>query len=347
MNIEMLYKIYNNLQDEESKYLYELKIQEAISGKYKNFIEGLATLNKKWNISSYDDCTEKCKEKEVIVFGAGADGKMTLHLLNQKGIKVKYFCDNNYEKWNKEYLGIPVISTQDVKIKHKDSLVILASQLYAPVFYKQLVDSYFPRENIWYPRVGVLYATNGEQYFDCPSMKREDGEVFIDCGCFDGETSKQFVQWCEGKYDRIIAFEPDKRNYEICQRECTDIRNFELYASATGACKKKMKFNMGASGGSKIDENGFEEVYIDSIDDILQGHKATFIKMDVEGAELDSLKGAEETIKKYKPKLAIAIYHKAEDIWEIPQFILSCREDYKFYIRHYTSCNFETVLYAL
>ena len=104
---------------------------------------------------------------------------------------------------------------------------------------------------------------------------------------------------------------------------------------------------MGASGGSKIDENGLDEICTESIDNILQNEKATFIKMDVEGAELESLKGAEKTIKKYKPKLAIAIYHKEDDILSIPQFILECRDDYKFYIRHYTSCNFETVLYAL
>ena len=338
---------YEKLQDDESRYLYNLKIQMLEEGSYKKFIEGIADFDKKWIISDYDNCIENCKGREVIIFGAGADGKMTLHLLNQEGIDVKYFCDNNHKKWNKPYLGIPVISTQEVRFNHRESFVILASQTYAPVFYRQLIDSYFPRENIWYPRVGTLYATNGNQYFDCPQMKPEELEVFIDCGCFDGETSKQFVQWCEEKYDKIIAFEPDRRSYEICKRECINLKNFSLYSNATGICKRKTRFNMGANGGSKIDKNGLDEVYIESIDNILQGEKATFIKMDVEGAELDSLKGAEKTIKLYKPKLAIAIYHKPEDILEIPQFILSCREDYKLYIRHYTSCNYETILYAL
>ena len=344
MNMKLLYE---KLQDDESRYLYNLKVQMLKDGGYKKFIEGIADIDKEWIISDYDDCIERCKGREVIIFGAGADGKMTLHLLNQEGIDVKYFCDNNRQKWNKTYLGVPVISTQEVRLSHRDSFVILASQVYAPVFYRQLIDSYFPRENIWYPRVGTLYATNGNQYFDCPLMRPEEQEVFIDCGCFDGETSKQFVQWCEEKYDKIIAFEPDRRSYEICKKECIGLRNFTLYSNATGVCKTKTRFNMGASGGSKIDKNGFDEVQIESIDDILQGEKATFIKMDVEGAELDSLKGAESTIKQYKPKLAIAIYHKPEDILEIPQFILSCREDYKLYIRHYTSCNFETILYAL
>ena len=347
MNIEKTYEIYNKLQDEESKYLYNLKFQTFMNGGYKNFIEGIAELDKEWTLSDYDNCIDRCKNNEVIIYGAGADGKMTLYLLKQMGIEVKYFCDNNPQKWNKEYFGIKIIPIQEVKLYHKKSLVILASQLYAPVFYKQLIDSYFPRENIWYPRVGTLYATNGRQYFDCPSMKPVEGEVFVDCGCFDGETSKQFVQWCNDKYDKIIAFEPDKRSYEICKRECKNINNFMLYSNATGVRKARIKFNMGASGGSKIDENGLDEIYTESIDNVLQGQKATFIKMDVEGAELDSLKGAEKTIKKFKPKLAIAIYHKPEDIFEIPQFIMECREDYKLYIRHYTSCNFETILYAL
>lgn len=69
--------------------------------------------------------------------------------------------------------------------------------------------------------------------------------------------------------------------------------------------------------------------------------------MDVEGAELDTLIGAQETIKKYKPKLAISIYHKPEDIYMIPEFIMKCRDDYSFLIRHYTSCTFETILYAI
>ncbi|MGN0364334.1 MAG: FkbM family methyltransferase [Suilimivivens sp.] len=347
MNIEAIYEIYNKLQDNESKYLYNLKLQMLTEGGYKSFIEGIAELDKKWVLSDYDNCVEKCASKEIIIYGAGADGKMTMHLLKQIGIEVKYFCDNNPQKWYKEYLGVKVIPTQEVKVEHKNSFVILASQVYAPIFYKQLVDSYFPRENIWYPRVGTLYAINGRQYFDCPLMKPEEREVFIDCGCFDGETSKQFIQWCGGKYDKIIAFEPDTRNFKICQKKCAKIENFMLYPEATGLSRTKSKFNMGASEGSKIDENGLDEVCVESIDNVLQGQKATFIKMDVEGAELDSLKGAEKTIKKYKPKLAIAIYHKPEDIVEIPQFIMKCRKDYKLYIRHYTSCIFETIIYAI
>lgn len=100
-------------------------------------------------------------------------------------------------------------------------------------------------------------------------------------------------------------------------------------------------------GGGKVSEDGRTIIAGESIDNVLKGDRATFIKMDVEGAELKSLIGAENTIKNYKPRLAISIYHKPSDIYEIPQLLMEYRPDYRFYIRHYTSYIWETVLYAI
>ena len=74
----------------------------------------------------------------------------------------------------------------------------------------------------------------------------------------------------------------------------------------------------------------------------------TFIKMDIEGSELEALKGASTTISANKPKLAICVYHKIEDFWEIPIYINKLAPEYKFYVGHHTvslTCP-ETVLYA-
>jgi hypothetical protein len=69
--------------------------------------------------------------------------------------------------------------------------------------------------------------------------------------------------------------------------------------------------------------------------------------MDIEGAELEAIKGAKRIIEEQKPKLAICVYHKPEDIWELPELILSYNKEYKFYIRHYSYKDNETVLYAV
>ena len=75
--------------------------------------------------------------------------------------------------------------------------------------------------------------------------------------------------------------------------------------------------------------------------------KVTLIKMDIEGAELQSLKGAKRIIQHDKPKLAICIYHKPEDMVEIPLYIKELVPEYKLYIRHHSSNVSDTVLYAV
>ncbi len=80
---------------------------------------------------------------------------------------------------------------------------------------------------------------------------------------------------------------------------------------------------------------------------MVKKNRVTFIKLDVEGAELEALKGARDTIIREHPKLAICVYHKKEDIWEIPEYILSLSKEYRLYIRHYHWNPSETVLYAV
>ena len=225
--------------------------------------------------------------------------------------------------------------------------MLIASGLYGREFYGSLLEKSFPRKNIFMPRIGSLYATTGNQYFDCPEFIPTEKEVFIDCGCFDGQTSKEFVTWCNSKYEKIIAFEPDYYMRPKVIENCKELKNFIVFPYALGKESGSQAFISTADGGSRLHQTGNCIGKVESIDNILNGERATFIKMDIEGAEIDAIRGASKTIKKYKPKLAICIYHNPEDIVEIPKTIMEIRNDYKFYIRHYTSCFYETVLYAI
>ena len=100
------------------------------------------------------------------------------------------------------------------------------------------------------------------------------------------------------------------------------------------------------SQSSRLSEDGNEVVDLDTIDNVLNGRRATFIKMDIEGAEYRALLGAEETIRKYKPRMALSVYHKPQDIIEIPALLYGYNEDYKFALRQYSSIADETVLYV-
>lgn len=175
-------------------------------------------------------------------------------------------------------------------------------------------------------------------------------DTFIDCGAYDGDTIRNLID--KGiKLKNIVAFEPQKELFDGLQKTIKYIESIEtaitvpcgVYSEAqTYRFKKKQD----ALSSSSIDEDGDDMIQCVSIDELIKGIKPTFIKMDIEGSEVSALKGAKETIKKYRPQLAICVYHSLSDIWEIPLLIHSIDPSYKFYLRNYNYMGLETVLYA-
>lgn len=349
MNLSLLSNFYEKLQDEESKILFSLKYEMLFKKGYQDFIETLLEMDYSWELSKYDDFRALVGNKKIVIFGAGIDGRMTFDILQKNGISVYAFCDNDYKKQGTVFCGCEVITPKEVHKCSNDYFVIIASHIHAGEILHGLTADFFPRENIWYPRLGTLYATTGCQYFDCPELKPlGKDEVFIDAGCLDMETSRAFAKWSNGVYKRIIAFEPDEGCYQniIKSRGKNDLHDFEVLPYATWNKKEEINFFNSVGGGGRISKDGGAVIVGESIDNVIK-EGATFIKLDVEGAELKTLMGAAEMIKKYKPRLAISIYHKPSDIYEIPLLLMEYRPDYRFYIRHYTSYIWETVLYAV
>jgi len=184
---------------------------------------------------------------------------------------------------------------------------------------------------------------------DIPIAK--DYSRYVDCGAFDGDTIRNFAS--KGiKLRNIVAFEPQ---YEL-QKKIMDsavcnlnrLESITIFPCGVSTKTEKRKFMTkgNVTDSSKIDENGNDIIQCVSIDEALYGFNPTFIKMDIEGAEIDALNGAKETIIKNHPQLAICVYHRLSDIWEIPLLIKSFYEGYKFYLRSYRIMGQETVLYA-
>lgn len=187
-------------------------------------------------------------------------------------------------------------------------------------------------------------------------------ELFLDCGVHHGNTADDFIQWCTYN-GTVIGFEPDLNSYNVALKHYDRIRGAILHNAAVSDKNGTIKFleNKIDSGNSMIldamqpnkytqkfgeIESSIREVKCVKIDDAVCGKRVTFIKMDVEGSELLALQGAEHTIRANKPRLAICIYHKPEDIWQIPQFIMSLDLGYKLFIRHHSAFGNEMVLYA-
>jgi FkbM family methyltransferase len=186
-----------------------------------------------------------------------------------------------------------------------------------------------------------------DQYFNKTADLGEE-EIFVDSGAFDGDSIIAFNKHVAGKYRKIYAFEPNSLNQEKLLRNIKDegIDRVELIKKGTWSHATTLKFSTDANMSSASDQ-GDMEVEVDSIDNCIGDNPVTYIKMDIEGAELESLKGAKNAITKNFPKLAICVYHKPEDLIDIPAYILSLSEDYDLYLRHHQHMSWELVLYAI
>lgn len=192
------------------------------------------------------------------------------------------------------------------------------------------------------------------QYFSNEYYHINENEVFFDCGAYSGDSIGSFLSFTNGNYKKILAFEPDSlargRLREFIQKNrYKAIKVFDCCLGETNRTANFISTNTGSSFevnpldlDSKTD---FETVKVKKLDDFYDEYP-TFIKMDIEGGELGALKGAERIIRDLHPKLAVCIYHKYNDFYEIPLLIKKFCPDYKFKIRQHYALYGEVVLYA-
>ncbi len=177
-------------------------------------------------------------------------------------------------------------------------------------------------------------------------------ETYVDLGAYNGDTLVEFLNETSMQFKKLYAMEPDHKNYLKLKRRLYMIGSALLEAYNCGAweCETTMTFSMRAGRSTKVDTNSVRcrEVKMMSVDTMLQGGEATYIKYDVEGSELPALNGTKQTIANYKPKLCVAVYHRNEDMFTLPLLVKSMNKKYKIYLRHHPYVpDWDTNIYCL
>lgn len=169
---------------------------------------------------------------------------------------------------------------------------------------------------------------------------------YIDGGAFDGDSLLQLAA-CH-PIAQAYLFEPDPENYRKlgdrlqvspCPIQCLPLGLMNTY--------QILSFAGGQGEGGTLTGTGNIHVACAALDDLLPNTAADFIKLDVEGAEIPALRGARRLIEKYRPTLAISLYHRPDDLWAIPAVLDSICPGYRLFIRQHYFNSFESVLYAI
>lgn len=169
---------------------------------------------------------------------------------------------------------------------------------------------------------------------------------YVDGGAYNGDTFVDLT--ADYKVESAYLFEPDRENFLALCKAVKSIRTPALCLPIALAERYQiLSFNAGNGEAGTIDINGNVHIAAMALDDLLSGQDVNFLKLDVEGAEVAALTGAAEVIKRCRPILAISLYHRAQDLWAIPQSLEILCINYRFYLRQHFFNSFDSVLYAI
>ena len=190
-----------------------------------------------------------------------------------------------------------------------------------------------------------------ELYFPDDLIAPLARETFVDCGAFTGDTVDAFLAKRSGAFERIVAVEPDPVNCAALRERVPEWTRsgggtVQVEVAAVGAERGKLQFSATGTAGSKVGA-GAMTVDVAPLDEILDGIPPTYMKFDVEGAEHDALVGGARTIREAMPVMAICLYHRPEDLWDLPLLVRSIAPEYRFFVRRHSDERWETVLYAV
>jgi FkbM family methyltransferase len=199
---------------------------------------------------------------------------------------------------------------------------------------------------------GVMPRSVDAPFFQPSLLTESSDEVFVDCGAYDGDTLRVLLGRGIGQFKRIIALEPDPANYAKL-RVWIDTLDGEVrsrvtsFPVAVGASRGTLRFAATGTEQSKASDSGSLEIQCAKLDELVADFSPTYIKMDIEGAELDAVKGAQSIVQGSMPVLAVSAYHEPAHLWQLPLLIRSLIDGYTFALRPHAQASWDLMCYAI
>lgn len=365
-------ELYSLLEDKLSKDIFWARLRYDCEPSLKNAdtLYELTGLARETTLQFRHQLKDICNQivasgKKIFLYGAGMAGKAVGKWILQDGGDFYAYCARNHEKYTNGVNEKQVFSPSYV-FEHPDEcqvLVMVEKTIHIEEILNLLRVHHFPQDQIMlWAEPRDFEELESRQYFEFPELFPK-GKAFVDGGCYDCGTSKRFAEWCSGEYSKILAFEPDPNNAQQC-RAIADSSNLRLELIPSGLSDHTGTASFAANGNTRsfvIESSNAESkaelnfvrnevneftIPTTALDDVTQETEIGFIKMDIEGSELGALHGAERTILRDKPLLAVCVYHKRGDVLAIMDYLHRLVPQYRFWLRHYGFHGFETVLYA-
>ncbi len=188
---------------------------------------------------------------------------------------------------------------------------------------------------------------------DGTSVAPREGEIVLDCGACIGEVSLLFANLV-GDRGEVHLFDPVPLHARYCQLQASlnpalahTLHVNSLAIGETSRAVEGVRADSAriAPGGLAIDRFS-----VTSIDDYVEQHglaRVDFVKMDIEGAELDAVRGAASVLRRHRPRLAVSAYHRPADLWQIPFTLREIQPGYRFFFGHHSPIKWESVFYAV
>jgi FkbM family methyltransferase len=365
--------VFNRLVDERSRQVFRAR-QDAVkyypvdffayNGLF-NVIQEFADINEYHSQTPLESVIAEfaARNNKFIFYGAGRHSVIIAEKLSSFNNRRFNDCIGvwviNPFLGGKNLFGIPIVTPPPPPMKNIDmsgysEVEVLVTQ-YTSVILNEII-TYLLTMGFKKEHIVTLekFAPKECNYAEFEPFKHAyNEEIFVDGGCLNFNSSMEFLQNCLNA-KKIYAFEPnpDTNVLDRIRRNImlSGFKNVILINAALWSENTRLSFNTfdNTPGLSSVRNGGKNLVNAVALDSVVEpDENISFIKLDVEGAENEALKGMNGTIRRCRPKLAICIYHKAYDYVDIPEYILSLVPEYKIYMRHYTDTYFESIMFAM